>query len=216
MYTKLGDSGSYSAYLVLLPDYDAGFVALAAGTSARRGEALAAVADVVVDGLLPGLQAQAADEARRNFAGVYRADTSLNSSLTLSVDSSSTAPPGLVITSWVSNGTDALPWLAKVSGPGPFRLVPSVSVDKNAATSGMGRRQEAFRLVTSVDAPPREGTRSGHFAGLKGILEADWVSVDALTYTGVGVSLFVFEVGSDGRAEVVSPAAYRVMLSRAV
>ncbi|KAK8050012.1 hypothetical protein PG994_011742 [Apiospora phragmitis] len=72
LYTKLGDSGSYSSYLVLIPDYDVGFSVLqesGIADAAARSAATQLLADIVSEAILPALQAQAAVEARRNFAG---------------------------------------------------------------------------------------------------------------------------------------------------
>ena len=42
----------------------------------------------------------------------------------------------------------------------------------------------------------------------------DWVSPDASTYYQVGLSLFVFDIDNAGKATAVSPAAWRVKLTR--
>ena len=216
LYTKLGASGFYSAYLVLLPEYAIGFSILAAGSSVRRYPAVAALADAVINALVPALEAQAAVETANHLAGVYTAaatDNSgslLNSSLVLMAnDALSQTPrassPGLVISSWVSNGTDVLPFLGGLVGPSPFRLLPSV-------VGGMGRRI-AFRLVGAVDALSLEETPGALFSSL-GMMSGDWLSVDASTYYGAGLSLFVFEMGQDGRAMAVTLSAYRATLAR--
>jgi hypothetical protein len=205
IYTKSGDSGYYSAYLVLLPDYGAGFTILSASTITPRFQVVGAIAELIADKLVPALAAQAAAEAARNFAGVYNA-THLNSSLTLSLDPSVTGPPGLVISSWISNGTNVLPWLTKLTGSGPFRLVPSVVQNK------WKTKEVTFRMVNSVDAPSPDESR-GLFTGFA---SEDWLSVDQLTYYGAGLSLFVAEVGCSGKAKSITPAAYRDKLIRPV
>lgn len=212
IYTKLGDSGYYSAYLVLLPDYGAGFSFLSASTLSQRADMMASIVDMVVDKLVPALEAQAAVEAVQNFAGVYAASPAvdINSSLALSVNISETAPPGLVITSWISNGTDVLPWLARLTGAGPFRLVPSIA--DTAAGTTKTSRQIAFRMINDVDAPSQD--MNGLFSAAA--LQSEWLNVDASTYYGVGLSLFVIHVGCDGKAKSVSPAAYRIRLDRSV
>ncbi|KAL6812640.1 Aldehyde/histidinol dehydrogenase [Trichoderma camerunense] len=128
LYTKSGDSGDYSAYFVLLPDYDAGFTILSSSSQITRFLTLSALMDIIINSLIPSLAAQAAAEAEHRFAGFYYSeDCSLNSSLTLTVNQSTTAAPGLVISSWISNGTDVLESLTPTTGPGPWRLLPSIS-----------------------------------------------------------------------------------------
>lgn len=43
---------------------------------------------------------------------------------------------------------------------------------------------------------------------------ADWIYADVLTYGGVGATLFVFDVGCDGKATAISPAAFRMTLQK--
>ncbi|KAK3357259.1 beta-lactamase/transpeptidase-like protein [Lasiosphaeria hispida] len=202
LYTKSGDSGSYSSWLVLLPDYGFGFSILSAGSARSRFRVVAALADTITHALVPALEAQAAAEAARNLAGVYRAasGSGLNSSLVLTA---ADATPGVVVSSWVSNGTDVLAYLPALVGPGPYRLLPSV-VDSVGG-------QIALRLVGAADATSAQETPGALFSA-PGMLIADWLVVDASTYYGAGLSLFVFDVGRDGRATVVTLPAYRVTL----
>jgi hypothetical protein len=208
LYTKLGDSGLYSSWLVLAPEYGFGFSILSAGSGRGRFNVVAALADTVTHTLLPALEQQAAAEAARNFAGVYKpaSGSVLNSTLVLAAEYEPSTAPGLAVSSWVSNGTDVLPFLARVMGPGPFRLLPSV-VDSAGD-------KVAFRLVGSRDAPtPAEQPAGGLFSG-PGMLSPDWLVVDATTYYGTGLSLFVFDVGRDGQATAVTLAAHRATLTR--
>ncbi|KAL7912452.1 Aldehyde/histidinol dehydrogenase [Trichoderma velutinum] len=146
LYTKSGDSGDYSAYFVLLPDYDAGFTILSSSSQVTRFLTLSALMDIIINSVIPSLATQAAAEAEHRFTGLYYSeDCSLNSSLTLTVNQSATAAPGLVVSSWISNGTDVLKSLAPTTGPGPWRLLPSIS------DSAHGKM--AFRFVTDLDAP---------------------------------------------------------------
>lgn len=207
LYTKLGDSGLYSSWLVLVPDYGFGFSILSAGSSSTRSSVVAAVADTLTHTLLPALEQQAAAEVAKNFAGVYKAasGSGLNSTLTLAATHDALSAPGLAISSWVSNGTDVLPYLARQLGPGPFRLLPSVA----DGTDG----QVAFRVVGATDAPSPKETTGALFSG-PGMSSPDWLVVDASTYYGAGLSLFVFDVGRDGQATAVTLAAYRISLAR--
>ncbi|KFY61291.1 hypothetical protein V497_03038 [Pseudogymnoascus sp. VKM F-4516 (FW-969)] len=208
IYTKLGDSGSYSGFIVLLPDYNAGFSILSGSTSTRRFSVVTEVAEVVTSSILPALAAQAAKESEKKFAGVYNSTVQgLESSLTLSVNHTKGAAPGLVVSSWISNGTDVLAQLPTSIGAGPYRLIPSI-LDPEAGT-------EAFRLVASLDAPipPSAGAPKKLFTSMS-YLTGDWLVLDSPTYGGIGVSLFVFKIGSDGNVEEVRPEAFRVSLKR--
>ncbi|CAK7201027.1 hypothetical protein SEUCBS139899_003728 [Sporothrix eucalyptigena] len=212
LYTKSGDSGAYSAFLVLIPDYDLGFSLLSASsTLSLRFEILAAIADVVTYTLVPGVDAQAAAEASANYAGTY---TSGNSSLTLIVNQTSSGPiplggfpgPGLVISNWTSNGTDVLKsQFATYTGIPPYRLLPSVPHPAN---------RPSFRLVTAIDEPSAQLPISDTLFSGRGFVAADWVGVDALTYGGIGTTFFQFDIGSDGKATSVSPMAFRETLKK--
>jgi CubicO group peptidase (beta-lactamase class C family) len=207
MYTKSGDSGDYSSFLVLLPDYNAGFSILSSSTITDRFAVVAEIADLVTDSILPALAAQAAAEAEKKFAGVYTSTVQgLNSSLVLSLNQTQGAAPGLAVSSWISNGTDVLAQLPSLLGPPPYRLQPSISEARTGKV--------AFRLLTSFDAPGSETPR-GLFSSLS-FLAADWIGLDSATYGGISLSLLVFEVGSDGNAVEVSPAAFRINLKRTV
>ncbi|KAF7513615.1 hypothetical protein GJ744_008909 [Endocarpon pusillum] len=201
LYTKSGDSGHYSSWFVLLPDFDAGFSILAASTSAERLATVGAIGDLVTATILPALMAQAAAEAKRNFEGSYASTVEgLNSSLTLSLNQSQGAPPGLAISSFISNGTDVLLTLPEMGRNLPNRLLPSIA---DVATG-----QVAFRAVRGADAP------SAQVGPISQFLTADWISVDVLTYGGLSTELFVFDVDSSGKAMAVNPAAFRVKLER--
>jgi len=204
LYTKSGDSGLYSAWLVLAPDFGVGFSILMAGSARGRFRAVAGLADAVTQAIVPALQRQAAAEAGRNLAGTYRGADGLNSTLVLATEEGAA---GVLVSSWISNGTDVLPFLATLAGPGPYRLLPSM-------TDGT-RDQTAFRLVGARDSPAAsQGSASGALFAGPGMVTGDWLIVDDSTYYGAGLSLFVFDVGRDGKATAVTLPAYRVTLAR--
>ncbi|KAM0262803.1 hypothetical protein ACHAQJ_001597 [Trichoderma viride] len=205
LYCKSGDSGDYSAYFVMLPDYDAGFTILSSSSQLTRFFTLSALMDVIINSLIPSLAAQAAAEAKRCFTGIYNStDPTLNSFLTLTMNQTETDAPGLLISSWVSNGTNVLESLAPSTGPLPWRLLPSIS---DAAQGKM-----AFRLVTSLDAPSiNSATDNKLFAKFPLV---DWVNVDATAYGGIATTLFVFDVTRDGIVTAVSPLAFRIKLEK--
>jgi CubicO group peptidase (beta-lactamase class C family) len=212
VYTKLGDSGGYSAYLVLLPDYGVGFNVLVAGSSDGRSGVDAQLGDTILQTVLPALEAQATIEAGNSLAGTYANPTThfsvnttgtLNSSLTVALNETKGAAPGLHITSWISNGTDVLSKLPTDFGPGPYRLAPTI-IDA-------GSTSLAFRLLGPTDAPDQRSPLKATIAAVDGL---DWLLTDVPTYGGIGLGLFVFTLDASGKAQAVSPAAYRVSLSR--
>ncbi|KAK0609447.1 beta-lactamase/transpeptidase-like protein, partial [Immersiella caudata] len=204
LYTKLGDSGAFSSWFVLVPEYGMGFSVLGAGTAGERFGVVAALADAVADRVVPALPGQAGVEAEGSFAGVYMAGGELNSTMVVGRGRGD----GLVVESWVSNGTDVLPFLTeRVTGPGPFRLLPSGVDEENGRV--------AFRLVGATDAPSSStGAKQGGLFSAPGMMSPDWLGVDASTYYGLGVSLFVFDVEKDGKATAVTVPAYRVTMTK--
>lgn len=201
IYTKWGDSGAYGGYIVLLPDFNAGFSVLGASSIPERSIVTPILADLITETIVPALLRQAEAEANANFAGTYTASgQGLNTTLTVSLNKTESAKPGLVLTSFISNGTDVLATGA-FGGRDPVRLLPSI---QDAAT-----KQLAFRT-----SPVQTGTGvPGLFSGQLGVA-FDWLAADIGTYGGIAVGLFVFELGEDGRAEAVMAKGWRVRLLR--
>lgn len=212
LYTKLGDSGPFGGDLVLVPEYNAGFSFLNGHRNETlRSSAATVILDHIAEAVLPALEAQATAEAARNFVGTYISTyPNLNSSVTISFSESTVegSLSGLRISSWISNGTDAL---AFFNGVQP-RLLPSIPNQSD----GFGK--VAFKASTnpqsSTYAPVTE-LGLGPFTGVYAT-NSDWIAGDAssLYYTGVAVNLFVFDVDGKRRAMAVSPAVTRMKLER--
>ncbi|KAL8766204.1 MAG: hypothetical protein Q9209_006969 [Squamulea sp. 1 TL-2023] len=199
IYTKSGDSGAYGAYIVLLPDFDAGFSVLAASSLPVKTLVTSLLADIVTETMLPALLAQAEKEACRNFVGTYTStEPNLNTTLTVTLNQTEGAKPGLVITSFISNSTDVLNTTA-LGARGPVRLLPSIQDNENG--------QIAFRTSGSKEVT------SGLFSGILTVA-ADWVLADSGTYGGLALGLFVFEVEEGGKAEAVRAVGWRVRLEK--
>ncbi|KAL8685636.1 MAG: hypothetical protein Q9224_005740 [Gallowayella concinna] len=200
IYTKGGDAGAYGSSLILLPDFNAGISILGTSTMKSRTATTLALADLVTSAMIPALQSQAEAEAAQNFVGTYISTTpNLNTSLTLSLNQSEGAKPGLIISSFISNGTDVL--AGKTLGTGPVRLLPTISDAKE------NPQQMAFR--TSATRKPSTGL----FSKLETDF-ADFVVPDSGTYGGLAVGLFVFELDDNGKAEAVRAAGWRVRLEK--
>jgi CubicO group peptidase (beta-lactamase class C family) len=200
IYTKSGDSGNFTGFAVLLPDYDAGFNVLTGGSLAQKAKVAFTIADVITTTILPALEAQAAADAKHNFAGTYVSkDPALNSSLTVSFNESSVYP-GLYITSWISNSTDLTPLLPDLLGGPAVRLQPSIKEPG----------QVGFRALPPVKSAPSVGPFWEMYS------ERDnWIYFDVYaSYGGVPLSLFVFDVDADGKATAASPVATKAKLER--
>lgn len=196
IYTKGGDLPGYSSIFVVVPDWDIGFSILSAGDSPDGNVLL--LANMIGDTLFPAVEAAAREEATAAYSGSYAAaDKSLNSSITLTTDSSK---PGLGVTSWISNGTDMFASL--IAGPS-VRLYPTGL----ESTLGSGEVEVGFRAVYEN---PRATTIGGTF----GNVCHSWVGVDQLYWGTVGSDEFFITVGSDGIAKSVTPRALRVELER--
>lgn len=199
IYTKLGDSGNYTGFICLIPDYDAGFTVLTAGSNiSQKSDLASTIADLVTTTILPALEAQAALEAKNNFAGRYVSTTpGLNSSITISYDDTP-APSGLYITSWISNSTDLIPLLPYFIGF-PLKLQPSISQAS----------QKAF-LARPVLVP---GEYLGPFQRMR-VVDSDWLYGEGLTYGAIGLGQMVFDVDAGGRATGLNLLAFRTTLER--
>ncbi|KAL2831643.1 beta-lactamase/transpeptidase-like protein [Aspergillus pseudoustus] len=206
IYTKLGDAGYYGAISAFLPDFDVGFSVLGASSDDHRSGWTLELIQAIVDTLLPALNKQAAKELDEKYAGTYTStDANLNSTITFA-SAGTPAAPGLVITNWISNGTDLsprLPGLLSNDVDKTYRLRPAiVSSDKIA-----------FRAATPPsNPPPRPGDNSKLITDLYDV--NDWLLVDGQTYANRALAEFVFDLGDDGSVEGVTPAAWRVRLEK--
>ncbi|WAO85841.1 Beta-lactamase domain-containing protein [Fusarium falciforme] len=208
LYTKSGDAGLFSSFLVLVPEFKIGFSVLAASSDrALRALVAGKIGDAVVNAIMPALLKQADTEAEKNYGGTYVSTTEgLNSSITITRNKTEGAPPGLTISRFISNSTDYLLAEAEASGAPndpdamPNRLVPTVVGEKSGRV--------AMRALTAMDAPKlSKGTISG-------ILSADWTTVGGATYGALDMGLYIFDVDDNGKATEVSPLAFRTTLKR--
>lgn len=200
LYTKAGDAPGYSSYIILSPDYGVGFSILIAGNSktADTVNGRSVMADTLTNALIPALEAQAAKETLQNFAGTYTSSSpTLNSSLTLAVDQ--VRGSGLVVESWISNGTSVIPFNA-ANGD----LMSLFPTDLRTPS------RYAFRVTYSKTAYTQD---VGPFA--RGVTtDSAWAFMDITTYGGAGVDLFIFSTDREGKVEGILPAATRAFLKR--
>jgi CubicO group peptidase (beta-lactamase class C family) len=203
LYTKGGSIGLYNSLLILIPDYQVAVAIL----TARKEETVinaVAVAETVVQTFIPVLNQVGREEARRDLAGIYISDGSVNSSSQLSVDGM-----GLLVEKWISNGSDLLAvaerysQMTKGGNLKSVRLYPTGLVEKIDGGTRVG-----YRALFETGRSMREGVR---------VFGQDlnaWGMVDQNTYGRIGVDDFVFELDAEGNAISIEPRVLRTKLMR--
>lgn len=207
-YTKQGNSGNYSGYEVLVPDYGAGFSLLLAsglvpGTLALL-QAQIAVADVVTKHLLPALRHQAAVEAARRFAGTYAAAAG-DATLTLVYNDTETPGFGLTVASFEIGGVDQLEEVYEATlSATQVILQPAIEDDERPA------RRLSFQ-ATALLPPSSDAEEGGLFSTLLSE-QLEWF--DQPAPGGQNVRTFEFDLGPDGKATAVTVPVLDVKLER--
>jgi len=203
LYTKSGGIGVYLSLLVLVPDYDIGWVVLSAAESpGTAGGGLDILTSSIADAFLPAVEAAAKEEAAAVFSGTYNAPNGFNSSITIATD----GYPGLGVQRWISNGSDIFQsyltsyyGLTSASNSLTIRLYPTNLVQTSP-------RQQAFRSM--VELLPKTVAKSFFPAC------SSWGGVDSAIYGNIGLDEFLFHFDEHGRAVSVEPRALRVTLQK--
>ncbi|KAL9023440.1 MAG: hypothetical protein Q9180_008235, partial [Flavoplaca navasiana] len=191
--TKAGGLHGYSSQLLLIPEYDLGLVIFAAGD----GHALSWLREEVLKSLVPKVEEISRSQVSDRLSGLYSSsDANVNSSLVLEFQDGS----GLVVTSWISNGTDFLAHHAAMTNPklkaGHVQLIPS---NIKRGTNGQVWRAEFIQ-----DELPFEGLVNMNLV----------VDVDSFTYASRSLEEFVFQLDETGRAMRVNLPGFRISLDR--
>ncbi|KAK5675107.1 hypothetical protein LTS10_012181 [Elasticomyces elasticus] len=202
IYTKSGDVFSYSSMTVIIPDYNVGFVVLAAGNSTTS--TVEKITDLVVATIIPALEATAREQTRQSYAGTYTsADASLASNITLVTRPNE---PGLIVDSWYSNGTDFLSIIsAAVYGSDAgvdIRLYPTNLVQQGSNATA---RVQYRAVIETLDTAPDGGLFSPNCQ--------TWAMTAIFSYGFVGLEDFLFEVVG-GKVVSLSPRALRTTLAK--
>lgn len=200
MVTKSGDVGLYSAYVILVPEWEVGFSVLAAGRGTSAN--VAVLSDILTETFLPAVRAAARDEARVAYAGTFVEEATLLSNITLVVEDHN---PGLAVTEWTFGGDDVLALLQGILGENTTaRLYPTGLVSQETAD---GTMKSAWRAVyESLPAEIGGGVFSNGCHS--------WFTMDNLVYGGVGLDEFLFSV-EGGIATRLEPRALGVAMARA-
>lgn len=192
--TKAGGLRGYSSHLVLIPEYEISIAVLVAGD----GHALSWLREEVLTAVVPVVEDITREQTAKRLGGIYSSSTpSVNSSITLEVQ----GPSGLVVASWISNGTDFLARYIDMSQraggvgrPGKVRLT---SADTERAGKG-----EVWRSQFIPDEVP-----------LKGVINTQIITdVDTFTYAARSMEEFVFKIGDAGYATEIELPAFRTKL----
>jgi len=193
LVTKAGALFAYVSHIVLMPEYDLGFTILVAGDS----KALSWLDNEVITTVVNGVETIARDQTKEKYSGFYKPPT-LNSSLTLEVDGSS----GLVVQSWISNGTDFLREFTHLMtgeqdiDQGRVQLVPA----KIRTTDGV----ESWR-ATVVPSDRKS----------KGVIDFCLINdVDSFIYGERSMQQFDFAFDEHGEVKEVILPAFRVTLQK--
>ncbi|KAL9598168.1 MAG: hypothetical protein Q9219_004665 [cf. Caloplaca sp. 3 TL-2023] len=196
MVTKAGGLRGYTSQLVLIPEYKIGIVVLVAGD----GHALWWLRDEILKAFVPAVEGIAREQVAERLSGTYVSSSiQVNSSINFEVQDSA----GLMITSWVSNGTDFLARYFDMSqGPGRRGLAGG------AQLIPAGIKRGAEREVWRVRFIPEE-------LPMQGIIDTQLITdVDTFTYASRSVEEFVFRVNDAGIAKEVELPAFRIVLER--
>ncbi|KAL8690345.1 MAG: hypothetical protein Q9218_004186 [Villophora microphyllina] len=194
--TKAGGLRGYSSQLLLIPEYDVALVLLVAGD----GHALGWMREEILKAVVPAVEQIARRQSNNRLDGTYASPNAhMNSSVTVKVQGSS----GLVVTSWISNGTDFLARYIDMSGPKEI-FGESSKVQLIPTRTRRGKNGEVWRTqFVPQDVPSSE------------IINMNLVNdVDQLNYASRSVQEFVFQLDVSGCAVAVKLPAFRITLEK--
>ncbi|KAL8652273.1 MAG: hypothetical protein Q9226_004342 [Calogaya cf. arnoldii] len=191
--TKAGGLRGYTSQLLLIPEYNLSVVLFVAGD----GNALVWLREDILKSLIPTVEGTSRNQTSERISGSYTSsDPTFNSSTTFEVDGSQ----GLMVTSWISNGTDFFRQFVDMSNPkhkpGKVQLTPS--------NIGRGNNSEVWRAEFVLDVLHSEGIVNGNLI----------VDIDNFSYASRSLEEFVFELDGSGRAMKVKLPGFRITLDR--
>ncbi|EXJ89929.1 hypothetical protein A1O3_02996 [Capronia epimyces CBS 606.96] len=194
IYSKSGDVGQYSTNFGLIPDHNLGYSVLSAGVTPNTQ--VSAIRDTVVDIFVNAAEAAAKAQAKQAFTGTFAA-SDRNSSLTLTVDGG----PGVLITGWVSNGTDF--FLNNIIIPtNDLRIYPTGLERTDGANT-----YRAYRLLFASSPVPDN-------VGLFSEANDYWLSIDSGIYNNQPFDAFVVGFDVAGLVQSIYLDAFVVNLTR--
>ena len=199
--TKAGGVQGYTSQFLLLPEYNIAMAVLVAGD----GTALSWLREETLKAIVPAVEEVSKQQADEGYSGSYVASSSelgaLNSSISVTLDKKH----GLLLTSWISNGTDFLAGYKAVyrrmtgRGPDHTQLFPT---RLRRGTSGQG---EVWRVRPVANFPST------------GVVNTNLIEdVDSFTYASRAVEEFVFLYGEENTVVGVELPALRITLKKEV
>lgn len=203
MYTKGGHYGQYTSEMILLPDWDIGYNVLASGQQVSL--AVDTVSNIVAEVVVAAaLDAAAAMEANATYAGTY--ESMDGNSITLEVDDG----PGLLVSNWTWNGTDAMAIYAALSAGDPNANI-SIRLWPTTLQTPPGVGTNTLKEVSFRSYVQRLPFASNPYPVLGNCIS--WLTTDQITYGGVASDEFVFDI-AEGKASKVNARFLRTEYSR--
>jgi hypothetical protein len=190
LYRKNGQVNQYGSIYGLVPEFSFGYTATTLFNGVARALQLETI---LVSTLLQALFEISREQAVHDFTGTY-VGAGINSSLTIGAD----ADIGLIVQSWVSNGTDMLSSASLFQQLGyrsPRIYSTGIKTKRKAAQGGW---RVAFRVA---------------WQAARGAC-ASWGTVDGLRYGTEPLDEFVFDTNPDGVALSVMNPGLRVTMTK--
>lgn len=203
LYTKAGGNGDYTAIIALSPDHGIGFSLLVAGTSATP--ARWPLRNVLGETFIPAAERAAAENAKRSFTGIFVAEGSEGTNLTITFDE---GKPGLGLESLYLEGVDIRSQILGSLEPFPMsvRLYPAgITSSKSLSALYKSKGKISVKhtaVISPVPLPPRAAVEGGK-GGLFDNSQA-WMSIGQYG----SPDEFVFNL-VDGKLESVTSIALR-------
>lgn len=177
VYTKSGGIPGYSSMMLLLPEYDVGGTILV--SSDASDQPAVALTDILLESLIPSLEALAREQAESAYAGRYvgpsHNSTETEATLSLAVDDG----PGVKITEWTNNGKSILDFLA-----GNENITPD-GIDVRLYPVGDANRWRMAVVLAASDAGE---------ASLADQRCWEWFQIDQMRYAKLPLDEFDFDV----------------------
>ncbi|KAF2203019.1 beta-lactamase/transpeptidase-like protein [Delitschia confertaspora ATCC 74209] len=195
--TKGGGLPGYMSNIILLPEYNLGITILVAGSNSL----LEKIREVVTVELVRAAEKLATEQLRKRYEGTYISpDLDLNSSVTLVADHR-----GLVVTSFISNGTDVLAFgfpklgILPTDKPWYAQLAPTLLYKDPKNQSG-----ELWRLLPVAEPGDSEGIWD----------DLCHSNYDLPTYAGLPINEFVLWGEEGHQTDYLELTAFKVKLQR--
>ena len=190
--TKAGHLYGYSSHIILVPEYSIGITILVAGSS----PAIQWLENKVLNATAAFAEQAARRQIEERYVGLYLS-AEINSSLSLKVEGGS----GLVIKSWISNGTDfLLEYTDLLTGDrhseSTAQLVPA---GLHTGSSG-----EIWRATIVPTIRERSSVIAGCMIN----------DVDSLLYGDRSLQEFIFLTDDDGAVAAIHLPALRISLTK--